>query len=265
MPPKKDVNRIFHGVFIGVNNYQDSRIRSLGYAVADAKGFYQMESDIFSADESNLRLILDTEATRKEIVKTIGEELPRLARRQDLVLIYFAGHGAPETEGSIDQVSRYIIAHDTEIDNIFATAIDMERELIRIIERIGCDLVIVVLDTCFSGKAGGRTFEGPTLSRSRASLRKQFRLADLKLGEGRAILSACGDNELAEEDSTLQHGVFTFHLLKTLKSTTTSPSISLGELYDKVSHNVHNYTRGRQTPVLNGRISMTRLPVLKTI
>jgi uncharacterized caspase-like protein len=261
----RDVNRRFHGVFIGINNYQDPRIRSLGYAVADAKGFYEMESGIFTEGESNLRLILDREATRKEIIKTIGEELPRLARKQDLVLIYFAGHGSPETEGSIDRVSRYIIAYDTEFDNIFATAIDMERELVHIIERIGSDLVIVILDTCFSGRAGGRTFEGPVLSRCRGSLRKQFKLAVLKLGEGRAILSACGDNELAEEDSALQHGVFTFHLLKTLGSTTANSSVSLNELYDKVSHDVHDYTRGRQTPVLNGRISMARLPVLKTI
>jgi uncharacterized caspase-like protein len=251
-----------HGVFVGINSYSDKRISSLRFARADAEDFFTAANKSLLEPEKNLQLITDDQATKQFIFLTIGERLARQAAQEDLVLLYFAGHGTPETEETIDKVSRYIVTFDTDYENVFATAIDMEKELVRLIERIQSKLVVTIMDTCFSGQAGGRTFEGPNLARYRADWRGQLTFSNLDLGEGRVILTATDSNELAREDSSLGHGIFTYFLLQTLTSPAEEPLISLGALYERVYNKVREHSRGRQHPVMNGRVKMARLPFL---
>lgn len=250
-----------HGAFVGINSYEDKMIRPLRFASADAESFYNRLSQALPKNETHLSLLTDKDATRQNILELIGERLPRIAVADDLVLIFFAGHGAPETDDSVDSVSRYIVAHDTKYNSIFATGIDLEADLTRLIKRIQAKLIVVFMDTCFSGQAGGRTFEGPRIAQHRANLRAGLELSKLDLGEGRVILSASDSNELAREDPTLQHGVFTFFVLQTLENHG-SDWISLNSLYETVFQQVHDFTKGRQNPIMNGRVKMAKLPVL---
>ena len=71
-----------------------------------------------------------------------------------MVLMLFACHGSPETSGSIDDISRYLVLHDTAYDSVYATGLDLEREDSVLIERIRSRLVVVFIDACFSGRAG---------------------------------------------------------------------------------------------------------------
>jgi uncharacterized caspase-like protein len=267
-----------HAVLVGINRYQDARISALQYAASDAERFYGQLAGSLAAEDLRLRLLIDEQATRKAIVTAIGEHLPRQVGREDVVLLYFAGHGSPETSEAPDRFSRYLIAHDTEYDAIFATGLDLEHDLIRLLERLPARLVVAILDTCFSGRAGGRTFEGPLLRTHRTELRGPAALVpglqDLPLGEGRIILAACDDDEVAGEDERLRQGIFTYFLLQALSGPEASASrsgpgepeertISLSTLYDRVAMAVVAFTRGRQHPVLNGRLSLARLPLLR--
>jgi len=253
-----------HCVFIGIDLYKDKKINSLRYAKADAEKFYHQVIGSPVACEAHIQLLTNQQATKQKILKVVGETLPRNVARDDPVLLYFSGHGSPETSNSPDRVARYLVTYDTEYESIFATAIDLERDLTRLIERIPSNLIVVLLDTCFSGRAGGRTFEGPNVRASRASWRESFKLADLKLGEGRLLLAACDDDEVAYEDPTLKQGVFTYYLLQALTASHTSESwISLNALYEKTSQNVHAFTMGRQTPIMNGRMKMACLPLFR--
>lgn len=261
---KKRYYMKLHGVFVGINQYQDRNISSLKYARVDAQNFYKKVLGSLSASDINLQLLIDKQGTKQKILKVIGESLPRVVSKDDLVLLYFAGHGSPETSGYVDTVSRYLITYDTEYASIFATAIDLERDLTRLIERIPGNLIVVLLDTCFSGRAGGRTFEGPLLRQSKSGWREGIKLSDINLGEGRVILAACKDTEVAYEDPSLGQGIFTYYLLKTLTDPDVAePWISLNTLYEKVSQSVHFFTQGRQNPVLNGRLSLARLPIFR--
>ncbi|MBX5449148.1 MAG: caspase family protein [Thermogemmatispora sp.] len=262
-----------HGVLVGINRYQDERIDTLQYAATDAKRFYGQLVSSLAAEDVSLQLLTDEQATRKAILMAIGELLPRQAGPEDVVLLYFAGHGSPETGEAPDRVSRYLIAHDTEYEAIFATGLDLERDLIRLVQRILARLVVVILDTCFSGRAGGRAFEGPVLHNRRTGFRRLVRpkprLRDLPLGEGRIILAACDDDEVAHEDGRLRQGVFTYFLQRALSNAEEDPSdtsseatISLSRLYERVAESVVAFTRGLQHPVLNGRLSLARLPLL---
>jgi uncharacterized caspase-like protein len=260
-----------HGVFVGIDRYQDGRISTLRYAVSDARRFHARIAGNLAADELSLYLLTDERARREAILRVIGELLPRQVRREDLVLLYFAGHGAPESEQPPDRLTRYLVPYDADYRAIFATALDLERDLPRLLERLAADWIVVILDTCFSGRAGGRTFEGPLLRAWRADWRsvlvpKPLRLSDLAPGEGRVMLAACDDDEVAHEDPRLQQGVFTYFLLQALgEPDGEEDSISLSLLYDRVSRAVTAFTGGRQHPILNGRISQVRLPVLRKV
>lgn len=260
-----DSERTLHAVVVGINRYQDAQIANLRYATADARAFYEHLVGMLSPDGGNVRLILNEEATLRALRTAIGEDLARAAMPDDIVLLFFAGHGSPETDDRVDHISRYLIMHDTEYDNIYATGLDIETDLMRLLERIDSRRVVIFMDTCFSGRAGGRTFEGPVLRR----LQEEFRagissFSEFDLGEGRIILSACDDDELAEEDRDLGHGIFTYCLLETLlQNSPSDPLISVMALYDAVAERVTQFTNGRQHPVLNGRAKSLKIPYFR--
>ena len=257
---------MLHSVIVGINDYSDSRISDLSYAVADAERFATLLKNRIHPAERTIQLLVNRDATHRNLRVSIGEDLARLTAPDDIVLLYFAGHGAPETEASPDEASRYLIVHDTEYENVYATGIDMERDLRRWFQRIRePQLVVLFIDACFSGRAGGRTFEGPQLRKERTQKRTSglVSLKGLELGEGRLMLAACDDNQVAREDSVIGHGVFTHHLLEVLTEDSEDEScISITSLYEEVARRVSQSTGGRQIPIMNGRNRLSQLPRL---
>jgi hypothetical protein len=77
----------------------------------------------------------------------------------------------------------------------------------------------------------------------------------LSKGKGRIILSAAGANQVAQEDTKLGHGVFTYHLIKALKGAGDKDGdgyVSVDEAYAYVSKAVPKATGYAQTPVRKG-------------
>ncbi|MFF0000162.1 caspase family protein [Streptomyces avermitilis] len=253
-----------HVVVVGVDRYRDPRIRDLSYARADAEAVAELVAKVHP-DERSVQVLLDGDATKRNVMVAIGETLPRIAREDDVVLIYFAGHGSPETDGCRNEAGRYLVLHDTEYDNVYATGIDMEHELIRWFERLQhIRLLLLVVDACFSGRAGGRTFEGPSLRRSRSGMRaaEPVVLNSLDLGEGRLMLSASTDRQVAREDPDLRHGIFTHYLLHGPSTDGHPTTVGVHTFYEELALSVHAHTGGQQTPVINGRSELARLPYL---
>ena len=144
----------------------------------------------------------------------------------------------------------------------------MERELPELFKRIKQPkLVMMFIDACFSGRAGGRTFEGARLKRARAETRESresglISLKNLDLGEGRLMISACGDDQVAREEGALGHGIFTHYLLRGPRSTRDLTIIGVLSLYDELARAVQMHTSGLQVPVINGRAAAAQLPFL---
>jgi uncharacterized caspase-like protein len=258
-------SRHLWSVSVGINNYSDPRISPLRYAVADARAVHEAIVRTFDSTPEQSVILTDEQATMREFRSAIGDRLARVADVDDIVFIFFAGHGSPESARELDSVSRYLVMHDSDYDSIFATGVDLERDFVRLLERIRARQIVVFLDSCFSGRAGGRTFEGSTLTQRRHETRlPAVDLNQLELGEGRVVVSACDDWQVAREDSELEHGVFTFHLLKTLmQEATEEPTISVLRLYDEVATAVARQTVGQQHPILIGRARLFHFPRLK--
>jgi hypothetical protein len=79
-----------YAVIIGINAYD--KWPSLEYAVNDAKSIQKRLKDM-GFDTITL---LDNYATRENILKVLGDELPKKVEKNDRVIIFFAGHGQPD-------------------------------------------------------------------------------------------------------------------------------------------------------------------------
>ena len=74
------------------------------------------------------------------------------------------------------------------------------------------------------------------------------------LGSGCVVMAACQSHELAHEEPSLNHGVFTFYLLEGMYGETADHlgNITLPNLYDYVSKRFKKYVK--QIPVFKGDI-----------
>lgn len=248
---------MLRAVIVGIDVYRDPFIPPLTRARADAESLAKLLEQRIRRDERSIRVLVDAEATQRSIDIAINEDLHRSVSPGDVVLLYFACHGSPERRAAKDKQSRHLIAHDTEYGRIFTTGIDIERDVSGWFDRLAdAKLVVLLLDACFSGAVGGRTFMGPTLRahpRLEGSLGEPqpTSIKDLDLGRGRVILCACDDDQLAREDPALGHGVFTHYLLQGLmRDRNASPTVDLVELYQEVAKGVSSATNDKQQPVI---------------
>src|SRR5262245_53034721 len=148
--------------------------------------------------------------------RQLGVELRRKAGPRDTVIIYYAGHGAPEPDSQSpdgDGLEKYIVPYDGDGANLYATALPMKELETILYARIVSERVVLITDACYSGAAVGRTFA--TVAR-RATISEAF-LARLARAKGRLVLTASGANEVSEESESLGHGVFTYYLLEGLR------------------------------------------------
>lgn len=253
-----------HALLIGIDQYQDDQISNLRFAVADARRFYEIASAALHPSERSLNCLYDEAATRPAILKAIGTDLAARAEPDDVVLIHFAGHGSPELNAGADATSRYLVTHEAEYDNLLGTGIDMERDLTAVVRRLRARVIVVFLDACFSGRAGGRTFEGPHLHTARALYRWSPQLPAMQVGVGRIVIAAADDDEVAMESAAAGHGLFSRAVIEALLDTSSnSPALAVSTLYDHVAERVASETGGRQHPVMNGYMRLARIPYLR--
>jgi uncharacterized caspase-like protein len=251
----------YHAVLIGINDYADTSIPNLGFARADAERFQEMLEASVYRNDITVYPLLDENATRANVLDLIAVDLSRSAAPEDIVIIFFAGHGSPEVYPSLDVASRFLVCHDTRRTTLFSSAIEIGDDLRRLAARLTSRLVLFVLDACFSGYTGGRGIIGPQLEFQRRTYRAEPKLADLPLGEGIAFMAAAADDEVALEQAALGHGVFSYYLLAELLASGIGV-LGIGTLYDRVAARVRERTNEGQNPVLWGTVKGAGLPLL---
>jgi uncharacterized caspase-like protein len=167
-----------------------------------------------------------------------------------LVLIYFAGHGAPEI-GRPDNL--YLLSYDTDINDMASTAFPMWDMKTALERYIAAERVVVLADACHSagvgGEAGLRSVGNPNLI--------NMYLANLqKTKPGRVTITASEANELSREGKEWDnHGVFTYYLLKGLKGDADSDSngiVTIAEAFTYVNTKVRRSTNSQQHPNIQG-------------
>jgi uncharacterized caspase-like protein len=249
-------------VVIGVGEYENRAIPTLRFATRDADAMYQFLTTQGGYPKDHVLLLTDTspqKPTLLNIKRALGDFLARRAARDDMVLIYFAGHGAPEIDAGgteADGLSKYLVPRDGDPESLYTTALPMD-EIQRIFARVQAERVVMLLDTCYSGNAGGRTFARASVRAS--GLNDQF-LERLTRSRGRVIITASGPNEVALEIPSLGHGLFTYYVLEGLRGKADRNGdgiVTVSELYEYVEDQVDTAARragGRQRPLMKGEI-----------
>jgi len=238
-------------VVVGINDYLHTR--DLKYAVNDARAFAAYLRETLEVPEERIFVLENGEATRDRVQSLLGTVLKRKAAADDTVIIFYAGHGAAETDPldlDGDGFEKYLLPQDARLDDLYSSAIAM-KEIQTIFQRIRAERLIFIADTCYSGASGGRSM---LASKTRAALSEQF-FERVSQGKGRVILSACSANEVSKEDDGLGHGLFTYYLLKGLEGEADPDGdgiITVSEVFGYLSRKVPEASGQDQHPVKKG-------------
>lgn len=245
-------------VIIGVSDYQDSRIPSLRYASADAKAFYiwAISPNGGKYSPSRTKLLLDQQVTGIAIKEALFNWLGQ-ALEEDVVTIYFAGHGSPQSPDYPENL--FLLPFDCQYDKISSTGFpmwDIETALKRYIK---AKKVVVIADACHSGGVG-QAFD--IARRANRGLKVNPISSGIQslttVGDGICVISASDEKQYSQESKDWGggHGVFTYFLLKGLKGDADynkDASVNLGELTSYVSQEVRRATKNAQSPTVAGR------------
>jgi hypothetical protein len=240
-------------VVIGINRYP--KVRPLKYAVDDARLFYNHLVDFSRIPRENVTLLLDQDATLTRVRSALGTHLKNKAGKDDMVIIFFAGHGATEKEVMSpdgDGLEKYLLPYEADPKDLYATALPMG-EISKIFSRIQAERLVFIADSCYSGASGGRTID---ISGIRATISEAF-LDRIAGGKGRVIMTASGANEVSAESDSLKQGVFTHYLVEGLEGKADADKdgvVTVDEAYQYVSEAVPRATGQEQHPVKKGTV-----------
>lgn len=239
-------NKSFFALIIGINNYSDASVPLLSGCVADAEAMRHFLTATLKVPDSQIRFLSDTNAKRADIIKAFLELQtdPRI-KKNDPVLIFFAGHGA-ETKtpagwhsGDVDNKIQMIIPQDYSTKRTKQVHGIPDRTLgalINGIARAKGDNITVILDCCHSGSGTRKgsadeiTVRGMTIAESPPSdidhdlltAEPATRGSSTAAGfarkglESHVLLAACTQKEQAREQSG--RGNFTKAILQTIEA-----------------------------------------------
>jgi uncharacterized caspase-like protein len=255
--PERDPGQRW-AVVVGVSEYEDSQIPSLRYAARDAQVFHDwlVAPTGGRYAPSKVKLLLNRNATNEKIKDALFNWLKQ-AIEEDVVVIYFAGHGSPESPESVQNL--FLLPYNARYDNIAVTGFpmwDVETALKRFIK---AKRVVIIADACHAAGVGQsfdvavRADRGLQINQISSGLQG---LSDV--GEGVCVISASRDREFSQEGREWGggHGVFSYYLLEGLKGAADfdrNGSVSVGEVTVYVSQQVRRATRNAQNPIVAGR------------
>ena len=249
-------------VIVGISKYQHSII-NLKYADQDAESLHQLlltpNGGSFQSD--HICKLTNEQATTGNITRALRSFLKKPAR-EDLVLIYLAGHGSPDPDRPDDV---YFLTYDTDPNDIAGTALPME-DIHRAMKSIlHSEKVIILADTCHSAAIGGG-IGGRRSVMDDTRLMNRFLQNISQSKGGVALLTSAEANEVSFEDSKWGggHGVFTHYLLEGMRGAADQDAdglVTIGELFEYVRDNVKKATNYKQHPSIGQNAYDRKMPV----
>ena len=196
---------------IGVGQYKDQQIPKLSYAKQDAERIrdWALKINPDKLTRENISIITDEQATRVNFLAQI-DWMRKQALPEDAILIYFAGHGAPELATDGKEVdAKYLLLYDANPDELFATGFSLD-DLTHKLDTVKAKTQVVILEACYTGPVGQSVMKKtPTAD---LEIRSRF-MQEMGERGGRVILSASTGRQMAIGSETIQGGLFTHYLL----------------------------------------------------
>ncbi len=235
-------------VVIGIGEYRDPRIADLDFAATDARAMHEfLRSEAAGPFEEDHILLLTDEAASAQAMREALFVFLQQADWDDLVFIYFAGHGAPDPSRP-DNL--YLLPADADVNALASTGFPMWDVKTALRRQIAAERVIVIADACHSaGTAEGDDGAGSN------PIGGSF--ADLFSPSRRLTLTAADVNELSFEDPKWGggHGIFTHFILEGLRGSADADGdgiVTFIEVAGFVKQQVSGETGGMQNPQFSG-------------
>jgi len=234
MPPRS------YALVVGISKYSKLPDKlQLPYAQADAQLMYTIlispEGGSFKAE--NVHVLTNEKATLANLRQEINGWLPSVAREEDRVLVYFAGHGfLDERTGK-----GFLAPSDIDLNNVRGTGLPMDELGQAMGGKIRAKSKILLTDSCHSGAITPEDTEAlnHTLAKLQTSL---------------FTLTASRDRERSFEGPSFGggHGVFTYYVAQGMAGaadvTPRDGVVTADELAEYVHTQVREATNGQQNP-----------------
>jgi tetratricopeptide (TPR) repeat protein len=226
-----------YAVIVGVSRYRNLDAKyQLRYAERDAQAVF---TALISPEGGNFRVenvhvLTDEKATLAALRNEIDNWLPSVAKEDDRVLIYFAGHGF------MHQGKGYLAPTDFDRDRVAETGFPMDELGSAIGGKIKAKSKILFTDACHSGAITPEETE--SINSTLGDLNKSL-----------FSLTASRAREQSFESPDLQggHGVFTYYVVEGMEGaadTSGDGVVTADELAEYVHSQVREYTSAKQNP-----------------
>jgi hypothetical protein len=225
---KQESNKV--ALIIGIENYSD--IPKVSYANDDAKFFFEYASTALGVSSDNIKMLIDKDATYIEINKILKKWLKSKIKpgKTDLI-IFYAGHGL----ASKDNKELYLLPQDADPDLLSISAISRTK-LFKEIEILKPKTTTFFFDACYTGSSRDDelimvdTRPVRILDDVNENIPKNF-----------TIFSATKLNQIASGLKGVDHGIFSYYLMKGLEGKADAnkdKDITNGELIAYLEKNV---------------------------
>jgi Caspase domain len=218
----------YRALLIGNSTYpaDEHNLQTLKGPVKDIAALNRALIDRDTGLFADADVTLLPEATSARAIRALGRFFGA-ATRDDVLLVYFSGHG------KLDQIGRlHLCMQDTDSTDLLSTAVSSAR-INEFADASRARNVVIVLDCCHAG-----AFRGADLGQAVA-------------GPGRYVLTSCRGTQLAN-DATVENGTsfFTQHLIDGLLDAATDQDadgyVTFSDLYAYVDRRLRE--AGKQIP-----------------
>ncbi len=221
-------------VVVGVSMY--SHMKPLKYSDNDAfRLMALMQSPAGGAiPDEQIRVLIDEDATKRNIISSM-KELFGKAGPNDLVMLYFSGHGLMGSFLPIDYDGYNNKLHHEDIQKIF--------------EKSNAKYKLCIADACHSG-----SYSFNAKGDIEDIVSSYYEKLSQSSG-GTALMLSSKPEETSLESLKVRQGVFSHYLLRGMKGEADHNGngiVTLGELFGYIAEEVKLYTQFRQSPILKG-------------
>jgi len=247
------LNKNAYAIVIGIEEYRQ-KLPKAEFAVQDAKIIARYLNRTMGYPEENIITLINDRALKSDFAKYFERWLSNNVEPGGTVFVYYSGHGAPNPKTG----DAYLVPYDGDPSFIAETGYPLKR-MYDVLSKLPAKEIIVVLDSCFSG-AGGRS----VLAKGSRPLVMNLQTGTI-IPRNMTVVTASSGSQVSSTYDKKGHGLFTYFLLKGIKSENvfnSDGSIQMETLFSYIKPRVESIARklynNEQTPQLMGALKIEK-------
>ncbi len=197
-----------YAIVIGIASYDD--LPRVAFADRSARSFAELVRKQFGIPPDQMISLINDDATGVRMMTRLRSMAGRLTNK-DRLIVYYAGHAAPTRDGK----HTVLIPQDASDGSLDDPAFRLD-EFYQTLLRSNAKQIVVVLDTCFSGRSEGNKLiykdVAPVIPVSRDGVTPP---QDTRL----TVLAAGGPSDFANALRGRGHRLFSYYLLQEMAKT----------------------------------------------